>query len=418
MLNLRVLNQYLRKDHFKYEDLRTAMLMLSRGDYLFKFDLKSGYHHLDVFEPHQCYLGFAWDLHGEQSYFVFTVLPFGLSSACYAFTKLLRPLVGYWRGQGMRVVLYLDDGIVAAEGLDKANQASGRVRQDLASAGFIANEQKSQWNPVQQLVWLGFELNMQEEQLLIPKTKLSPLCELLESLNHRQFIPAKVLASLIGKIVSMSLALGPVTRLMTRSLYATLNSRGSWCQQLALSQDAKAEIQFWRNNISQFNGLDLWPKPSAVRVVYSDASNTGYGGYTVEHRGQIANGQWSKEEARQSSTWRELRAVRLVLESFEQKLQNERVRWFTDNQNVVRIVLHGSKKPALQQEALAIFDTSVKGRIRLEPEWIPREGNQIADYISRIVDHDDWMLNPMVFSELDALWGPHTVDRFADEYNT
>ena len=291
VLNLRVLNQYLRKDHFKYEDLRTAMLMLNRGDYLFKFDLKSGYHHLDVFEPHQCYLGFAWDLHGEQSYFVFTVLPFGLSSACYAFTKLLRPLVGYWRGQGMRVVLYLDDGIVAAEGLDKANQASGRVRQDLASAGFIANEQKSQWNPVQQLVWLGFELNMQEEQLLILKTKLARLCELLESLNHRQFIPTKVLASLIGKIVSMSLALGPVTRLMTRSLYATLNSRGSWCQQLALSQDAKAEIQFWRNNISQFNGLDLWPKPSAVRVVYSDASNTGYGGYTVEHGG--ADSKWS-----------------------------------------------------------------------------------------------------------------------------
>ena len=27
----------------------------------------------------------------------------------------------------------------------------------------------------------------------------------------------------------------------------------------------------------QFNGQALWPKPSAVRVVYSDASDTGYG---------------------------------------------------------------------------------------------------------------------------------------------
>ena len=33
---------------------------------------------------------------------------------------------------------------------------------------------------------------------------------------------------------------------------------------------------------------------------------------------------------------------------------------------------------------------------------------------SRIVDFDDWMLNPVVFRELDSQWGPHIVDRFAD----
>ena len=394
------------------------MLMLNKNDFLFKFDLKSGYHHLDIFEPHQSYLGFTWEWNSTQSYFVFTVLPFGLSTACYAFTKLLRPLVGYWRGQGLRVVLYLDDGIVAIEGLDKAIEASKKVKVDLASAGLIANEQKSQWEPEQRLIWLGFEINLHESQLFIPQTKLTDTCELLKSLCHKRVIPARLLASMIGKIVSMSLALGPITRLMTRGMYAVLNTRVSWCQQLALSAEAKSEMMFWQNKMNLFNGQDLWPKPSAVRVVYSDASNTGYGGYTVEHGGQIANGQWSKEEAAQSSTWRELRAVRMVLESFESKLQNERVRWFTDNQNVVRIVLNGSKKPALQQEALAIFDTSVKARIHVEPEWIPREENQIADNISRMVDHDDWMLNPLVFGELNALWGPHTVDRFADGYNS
>ena len=196
----------------------------------------------------------------------------------------------------------------------------------------------------------------------------------------------------------MSLALGPITRLMTRGMYAVLNTRVSWCQQLALSAEAKSEMLFWQNKINLFNGQDLWPKPSAIRVVYSDASNTGYGGYTMEHGGQIANGQWSKEEAAQSSAWRELRAVRMVLESFESKLQNKRVRWFTDNQNVVRIVLNGNKKPALQQEALAIFDTSVKARIHVEPEWIPREKNQIADYISRTVDHGNWWTSSQTLS--------------------
>ena len=95
VLNLKHLNQFLRKDKFKYEDLRVALLMFQKGDFLFKFDLKSGYHQVDIYEPHQRYLGFAWEVEGIVTFFVFTVLPFGLSSACYAFTKLLRPLVRY-----------------------------------------------------------------------------------------------------------------------------------------------------------------------------------------------------------------------------------------------------------------------------------------------------------------------------------
>ena len=70
-------------------------------------------------------------------------------------------------------------------------------------------------------------------------------------------------------------------------------------------------------------------------------------------------GQWSEEESKQSSAWRDLRAVHLVLNSICHKLKNQKVRWFRDNQNVVRIVLYDSKKPVLQEEALAIFAVCV-----------------------------------------------------------
>ena len=66
----------------------------------------------------------------------------------------------------------------------------------------------------------------------------------------------------------------------------------------------------------------MWPGPSTVREVYSDASSTGYGGYSIEHGDQVAAGQWLPEEVLWSSTWRELRAVRLVLEDFGPKLKN------------------------------------------------------------------------------------------------
>ena len=54
---------------------------------------------------------------------MFTVLPLGLASACYMFTKLVRPLVKYWRGRGLRIIVYLDDGLCATKGENNAGAA-------------------------------------------------------------------------------------------------------------------------------------------------------------------------------------------------------------------------------------------------------------------------------------------------------
>ena len=418
VINLRYLNGYLWKDKFKYEDMRIAMLLFQQGDYMFSFDLKSGYHHIDIFEPHRQYLGFSWDQGGSKQFYTFTVLPFGLATACYAFTKLLRPLVKYWRSQGLRAILYLDDGIVAVSGKDAARQASYKVRQDLRDAGLVEHIDKCNWVPTQQITWLGFSLDLDKGQVFVPTEKVERLKSQLGQVQDASTLKARDLASIIGKLISMSLAIGPVARLMTRSLYTVLNSRHFWCQSLHLTPEARQEILFWLTNLDKVNGQGIWHSPSAIRVVYADASATGYGGFTVEHGCHIAHGLFSEIEAAQSSTWRELHAVRMVLSSLAHMLHNQRVRWFSDNQNVTRIIEIGSKNPKLQKEALEIYSMAVKWQIRIEPEWIPREQNQRADLLSRIVDRDDWSIHPAVFQQLELLWGPHTIDRFANYLNT
>ena len=84
---------------------------------------------------------------------------------------------------------------------------------------------------------------------------------------------------------------------------------------------------------------------------------------------------------------------------------------------MVRIIQHGSRKAHLQVEAMKILEICIKHQILIEPDWVPRGENQLADYISRISDYDDWQLDPFVFNCLDGLWGPHSVDRFANDYN-
>ena len=132
VVNLRYLN---------HEDLRTLMQMFSYKNYMFTFDLKSGYHHLDVFQEHWQYLGFAWGVGTEMRYYTFTVLPFGLAMVCYIFTTLIRPLIRHWRSQGIWAIVYIDDGIVAVEGEAQAQQVSKIVQVDLEKADFVTNTQ-------------------------------------------------------------------------------------------------------------------------------------------------------------------------------------------------------------------------------------------------------------------------------------
>ena len=124
VINLRHLNRFLWKQKFKYEDLRVAMLLFEKGDFLFSFDLKSGYHHIDIAEAHFKYLGVSW----EGKFDIFTVLPFGLCTACYISTKVVRPLVRYWRCKGLRILVYLDDGLCAVTGQQATVEASQLVR--------------------------------------------------------------------------------------------------------------------------------------------------------------------------------------------------------------------------------------------------------------------------------------------------
>ena len=98
---------------------------------MFSFDLKSGYHHVDIYPGHRKFLSFSWRFSdGAVRYFQFSVLPFGLSSAPYVFTKLLKPLVKKWRGEGKTIILYLDDGLGAAKSYNLAKIASLQIHAD------------------------------------------------------------------------------------------------------------------------------------------------------------------------------------------------------------------------------------------------------------------------------------------------
>ena len=159
VLDLRVVNQFLPKRKFKYEGLNLIPDLCNTGDFFFTFDLK--YHHVDIHPDYWTYLGFSWSINGVRKFYKFRVLPFGLSTACYVFTKLLRPLVKRWRSFGYRVILYIDDGIGIASSHTECVTIRNAILSDLEKAGLVLNIKKSQLVPKRVGVWLGFIIDLE-----------------------------------------------------------------------------------------------------------------------------------------------------------------------------------------------------------------------------------------------------------------
>ena len=95
---------------------------------------------MDICVEHQTYLGFSWRFNDVPRYFTFAVLPFGLSSACFYFTKLLRHLVKRWRSMSHSSFVYLDDGFGSQPDQCSAAAAAIIQKRQLNCSGFLVNE--------------------------------------------------------------------------------------------------------------------------------------------------------------------------------------------------------------------------------------------------------------------------------------
>lgn len=71
----------------------------------------------------------------------------------------------------------------------------------------------------------------------------------------------------------------------------------------------------------------------------------------------------------------------------------------------------------MQNVAIEVNTFCESNQISLSVGWIPRLLNEKADYLSRCKDSDDWEVENWVFKKLDEIWGPHTIDRYASNYN-
>ena len=64
---------------------------------------------MNIDKAYHKYLSFVWSEDGVIKYYVFTLLVFGLATETFVFTKVVKVLIGYWRGCGIRIFSFIDD---------------------------------------------------------------------------------------------------------------------------------------------------------------------------------------------------------------------------------------------------------------------------------------------------------------------
>ena len=136
------------------EGIRVVKGLLRKNDWMVKLDLKDAYLSVPMSTPNRRLLRFEW----HQQLWEFNCLPFGLNSAPYTFTKLLKPAVALLRRLGIRCILYLDDMLIMAQSKSTLLEHLATAVDLLVSLGFIINLDKSVVKPTHLIEFLGFLL--------------------------------------------------------------------------------------------------------------------------------------------------------------------------------------------------------------------------------------------------------------------
>lgn len=420
VLDCRRLNQFLLPPHFKLEGLQEVRNLVTSGCWMTKVDLKSAYLHVPMAREASPYLAFRW----RDRDYLFRSLPFGLSTAPWIFTKVMRVVAEQLRSEGVRLVVYLDDLLFIGATPEEAAAHTARATQLLSELGFLISWPKCSLTPSQRIVFLGFEIDSVAMTISLPDERVSTLQRMVEAAlgsPSRQW-KAREIARLCGSLVSTRPAVRPaylhlfwLNKDRDRAL-----AGGSWAASALLSSAARSDLSWWAANLSSQASSPLLQE-QATWTLTTDSSLSGWGATLQGGQGAYweARGFWPAFPKKHINVL-ELTAGLKALEAFHSQVQGRSLKWRCDNTPTVFSVRKWKSRNAESLVVLRNLWRLCRSQgLTLQIEHTPGVSNLRADELSRAVDTEDWKVHPRLFHRACSLlrFSP-TVDAFASAMNT
>ena len=306
---------------------------------------------------------------------------------------------------------------------------SDKQRIDMLKAHVLINPQKSDFSPSPVVTWLGHKFDVERGVVSITEERVERLMTKVRKLEEKwPVVSARDVAKVVGSVISAALVFPQEGQFMTRFLQTVINYREErkfkWGQDFDVGDTEVAdlawtELMFWRDTVRARNSRRFVVENKRCHLVWGDAGETGEGAHFDFGNGEtvVYNG-YDDDQSATSSTERELSCIQSVLMSAPHLVANKEVVYVTDSISCHIIMGKGSKKRNLHLVAAACRGLARALNVTLHTAWVPREYNQRADDISKMVDHDDWFLTEEFFNKVERLAGEKiTVDAFADNRN-
>lgn len=420
ILNLKNLNKFIPKLHFKMEDYRTAARLIPANGFMATIDLKEAYLLVPIRESDRKFLRFEFhdrNLDTVHTY-EFTALPYGLSVAPRVFTKIMKEVVTYLRYQGFKNVCYLDDILCIGDTYMECLQNVNTTITLLECLGFVINYVKSSLVPKQTCRFLGFIFDSVNQTISLPSDKCQKILDLIDKFSLLRKCTIREFAQLIGVLVSACPAVKYgwlYTKILERQKFLALQKRLNFEAHFKPSPVILDDLSWWKLNVMKSsNSLKT---ANYDFEIYTDASRTGWGAVCNNER---AHGAWKNCELDHHINFLELLAVFLALKFFASDFSDCSILLRVDNTTAISYVnrMGGIQFPHLSNLSRQIWQWAEKRNIWLFASYIHTKDNYEADEESRKFNPDtECELSDEAFDRISKAFGVPEVDLFASRAN-
>jgi len=201
-------------------------------------DIEDAYLLVPIHTSHRRFLRFQWG----GAIYEFTALPFGLSTAPFIFTKIIRTVTSSLRSKGFESVVYLEDFLLLGQSKDKCRDNVQAHINLLSSLGFIINFGKSKLEPKTKRKYLRFIFDSVQQSIAIPEERKGKLLKMVSDFSSKPHCSIRDFAGMIGSLVSICPAVryGHLIKNFEKEKFLALReTEGSYSTKMYIQQNLK-----------------------------------------------------------------------------------------------------------------------------------------------------------------------------------
>lgn len=274
---------------FSFSRIEDTRELLVTGKWGCVVDISNAYRHVAVYPPHRQYLGFQWEIEGENMYFQDNSLCFGLRSAPSIFNSVSDLVVRLMFKSGVPCQGYLDDYFVAGTTFADCVEKQRHLVAILTYLGFKINPAKVT-TPSRTPKYLGVVIDLERMRFRLPEEKISRAADLVKKLLKTRRCSRKDIEKLTGFLAHVSV-LVKGGRTFCRRLYSLLKATMGK-KRITLGEVFKADLHWWDKFLRIFEGhCEIFPSQQQPHHLFTDASGSGFGAW---YRSRYLFGFWKK----------------------------------------------------------------------------------------------------------------------------